>query len=59
MDHFVTPVLFKGLQELTQRRPDMPVEFLAYYLLENNPLLKKRMAELEKTEELRKETDAE
>lgn len=47
MDMFVTPVLFKGLQELTQRRPDMPIEYLAYYLLDNNPALKKRVEELE------------
>lgn len=59
MDQFVTPVLFKGLQELTQRRPDMPVEFLAYYLLENNPLLKKRMAELENVDNLKSEKEAE
>jgi hypothetical protein len=59
MDQFVTPVLFKGLQELTQRRPDMPVEFLAYYLLENNPLLKKRMAELENADKLKSEKEAE
>jgi len=37
----------------------MPVEFLAYYLLENNPLLKKRMAELENADNLQSEKEAE
>jgi Dpy-30 motif len=52
MDNFVTPVLFKGLQELSQRRPDTPIEFLAYYLLDNNPALKKRMEEIQLNNEM-------
>ena len=39
MQKFVTPVLFRGLQELAFRRPDKPAEFLAYYLMEKNPVL--------------------
>ena len=40
MEDFVNPVLFDGLQSLTKERPDNPVEFLAYYLIQNNPKLK-------------------
>ena len=49
MDNFVTPVLFRGLEELCRERyhisyhrPDMPIEFLAYYLIENNSMLKSK-----------------
>jgi hypothetical protein len=40
MDEFVNPVLFEGLQSLVMERPECPVEFLAYYLIQNNPKLK-------------------
>ena len=40
MDNYVTPVLFRGLEELCRERPEMPIEFLAYYLIENNRMLK-------------------
>jgi len=43
MDQFVSPILFNGLQELAKRRPDKPIEFLAYYLIEKNPLLQDRI----------------
>lgn len=39
MDDFVNPVLFDALQSLTKERPDNPIEFLAYQLIQNNPKL--------------------
>ena len=33
----VVPTLMQGLQALVKERPDNPVEFLAHYLLTNNP----------------------
>ena len=39
MDDFVSPVLFEGLQTLVRERPENPVEFLAYYLIQKNPKL--------------------
>ena len=47
MEEFVNPVLYDGLQELTKERPDNPVEFQAYYIIQNNPKLK-----IEEKEEL-------
>jgi hypothetical protein len=31
------PLLMQGLQSLCKERPDNPVEYLANYLLQNNP----------------------
>ena len=45
MDEFVNPVLYDGMQALTRERPDNPVEFLAYYLIQNNPMLKTQAQE--------------
>merc|ERR1712183_445792 len=39
MEDFVNPVLFDALQALTKERPDNPIEFLAYQLIQNNPKL--------------------
>lgn len=39
MDDSVNPVLFDGLQCLVKERPDNPIEFLAYHLIQNNPKL--------------------
>ena len=33
----VVPILLQGMQALVKERPDNPVEFLAAYLLKNNP----------------------
>ena len=40
MEEFVNPVQYDGLQAVTKERPDNPVEFLAYYIIQNNPKLK-------------------
>lgn len=37
LDQTVTPLLLQGMAELVKRRPDDPVEYLAAYLLKNNP----------------------
>ena len=37
----VVPTLMQGLQALVKERPDNPVEFLAHYLLTNDPQKKK------------------
>ena len=36
MDRYVNPVLLRGLEELCRERPEDPIDFLAYYILENN-----------------------
>uniref|UniRef100_A0A7S0WXV9 Protein dpy-30 homolog n=1 Tax=Chlamydomonas leiostraca TaxID=1034604 RepID=A0A7S0WXV9_9CHLO len=33
----VVPVLMQGLQAVCKERPENPVEYLAYYLLQHNP----------------------
>jgi len=33
----VVPILLQGMQTLVKERPNNPVEFLAAYLLKNNP----------------------
>lgn len=33
----VVPILLQGMQALVKERPNNPVEFLAAYLLKNNP----------------------
>lgn len=33
----VVPTVMQGLQAVCKERPENPVEFLAYYLLSNNP----------------------
>jgi len=37
LDKHVMPTLLNGLQQLVRERPSDPVEFLAGYLLKNNP----------------------
>merc|ERR1719247_3297976 len=38
LDTYVVPSLLPGLNTVAEERPDNPVEFLAYYLLKNNPM---------------------
>ena len=37
LEQSVVPILLKGMQALVKERPNNPVEFLAAYLLKNNP----------------------
>eukprot|EP00344_Euplotes_crassus_P012602 CAMPEP_0196997506 /NCGR_PEP_ID=MMETSP1380-20130617/3103_1 /TAXON_ID=5936 /ORGANISM="Euplotes crassus, Strain CT5" /LENGTH=70 /DNA_ID=CAMNT_0042413753 /DNA_START=12 /DNA_END=224 /DNA_ORIENTATION=+ len=37
LDSTVVPILLQGLSELSQERPDDPVDFLGNYLIKNNP----------------------
>lgn len=37
LESSVVPTLMQGLQALVKERPENPVEFLAHYLLTNNP----------------------
>lgn len=41
LDQTVVPLLLQGMSELVKVRPDQPVEWLAHYLLNNNPSKKK------------------
>lgn len=56
MDDFVNPVLYDGLHAQTIERPDNPVEFLSYFLIQNNPMLKTYKQE---EEEKKKKADGE
>merc|ERR1719456_2123476 len=38
LDTYVVPTLLPGLNTVGEERPENPVEFLAYYLLKNNPM---------------------
>ncbi|KNB46838.1 Dpy-30 domain-containing protein [Blastocystis sp. subtype 4] len=40
LDKTVVPLLLLGLAETAKERPDNPVEFLANFLLQNNPQVK-------------------
>mmetsp|Transcript_23304 Transcript_23304/g.59470 ORF Transcript_23304/g.59470 Transcript_23304/m.59470 type:complete len:104 (+) Transcript_23304:102-413(+) len=37
LDTYVVPTLLPGLNAVAEERPENPVEWLAYYLLKNNP----------------------
>mmetsp|Transcript_27855 Transcript_27855/g.52993 ORF Transcript_27855/g.52993 Transcript_27855/m.52993 type:complete len:106 (-) Transcript_27855:721-1038(-) len=37
LEQSVVPILLQGMQALVKERPNNPVEFLAGYLLKNNP----------------------
>ena len=37
LDQTVVPILLQGMSSLVKERPANPVEFLAHYLLQNNP----------------------
>merc|ERR1740138_417090 len=37
LETFVVPTLMPGLKAVAEERPENPVEWLAYYLLKNNP----------------------
>jgi protein dpy-30 len=41
LDQTVVPLLLQGMSELVKVRPDQPVEWLATYLMNNNPNKKK------------------
>jgi len=41
LDQTVVPLLLQGMSELVKARPDQPVEWLAHFLLNNNPNKKK------------------
>mmetsp|Transcript_19699 Transcript_19699/g.35073 ORF Transcript_19699/g.35073 Transcript_19699/m.35073 type:complete len:106 (+) Transcript_19699:122-439(+) len=38
LDSYVIPTLLPGLNTVAEERPENPVEYLAYYLLKNNPM---------------------
>jgi len=37
LDESLVPVLLPALEAVARTRPENPVEYLAYYLLKNNP----------------------
>ena len=37
LDQTVVPIVLRALIEVSKARPENPVEFIANYLLENNP----------------------
>lgn len=37
LEQTVVPILLQGMAALTRERPENPVEFLAHFLLKNNP----------------------
>jgi len=37
LDQTVVPILLQGMSQLVKERPPNPVEYLATYLLKNNP----------------------
>eukprot|EP00462_Mataza_sp_D1_P001768 CAMPEP_0175097312 /NCGR_PEP_ID=MMETSP0086_2-20121207/5215_1 /TAXON_ID=136419 /ORGANISM="Unknown Unknown, Strain D1" /LENGTH=67 /DNA_ID=CAMNT_0016370805 /DNA_START=48 /DNA_END=251 /DNA_ORIENTATION=+ len=37
LDHTVVPLLLQGMSELVNIRPDEPVQWLAQYLIDNDP----------------------
>ena len=37
LDSTITPTILKALTEVSQARPDNPLEFVAYYILKHNP----------------------
>jgi len=37
LDNTVVPILLQGLSELSQERPEDPIDFLGNYLIKNNP----------------------
>jgi protein dpy-30 len=41
LDQTVVPILLQGMAELVKARPENPVQWLATYLLNNNPASKK------------------
>eukprot|EP00930_Biecheleria_cincta_P007642 TRINITY_DN108889_c0_g1_i1.p1 TRINITY_DN108889_c0_g1~~TRINITY_DN108889_c0_g1_i1.p1 ORF type:complete len:105 (+),score=24.89 TRINITY_DN108889_c0_g1_i1:82-396(+) len=38
LDTYVVPTLLPGMNACAEERPENPVEWLAYYLLKNNPM---------------------
>ena len=37
LDAAVVPILMKALEECANQRPEQPIDFVANYLLQNNP----------------------
>ena len=37
LDQTVVPILLQGMSQLVKERPPNPIEYLATYLLKNNP----------------------
>uniref|UniRef100_A0A7S1A2K1 Uncharacterized protein n=1 Tax=Noctiluca scintillans TaxID=2966 RepID=A0A7S1A2K1_NOCSC len=46
LDEYVLPTLQPGVTAVCEEKPDNPVEWLAYYLLKNNPMNKPAPAEV-------------
>jgi len=38
LDQTVVPILLMGMSQLVKDRPSNPIEYLAHYLLKNNPM---------------------
>lgn len=51
LDQTVVPLLLHGLASLVRERPDDPVEYLAAFLLKNNPKRQKDQNQSGKKEE--------
>lgn len=45
LDRVVVPILMHGMQQLIKERPDDPIEWIANYLLKNNPRKRKAIAD--------------
>merc|ERR1719183_3443358 len=58
MDTYVVPCLLPGLNVVAEERPENPVEFLAYYLLKNNPKNKKQQDATSNEQEAAAETES-
>merc|ERR1719499_906034 len=41
LDTYVVPTLLPGMNAVAEEHPENPVEWLAYYLLKNNPMRSK------------------
>ena len=48
LDQSVVPVLLQALSQLVKERPSNPVEFVAHFLLKNNPLSSSNKEALDK-----------
>eukprot|EP00930_Biecheleria_cincta_P060857 TRINITY_DN46442_c0_g1_i1.p3 TRINITY_DN46442_c0_g1~~TRINITY_DN46442_c0_g1_i1.p3 ORF type:complete len:104 (-),score=16.47 TRINITY_DN46442_c0_g1_i1:189-500(-) len=51
LDTYVVPTLLPGMNAVSEERPENPVEWLAYYLLKNNPMGPNAKAKVEKKAE--------
>mmetsp|Transcript_95254 Transcript_95254/g.253011 ORF Transcript_95254/g.253011 Transcript_95254/m.253011 type:complete len:103 (-) Transcript_95254:266-574(-) len=55
LDSYVVPTLLPGMNAVAEERPEDPVEWLAYYLLKNNP---KRQGQEPPAQEAPQQADA-